>query len=161
VYADTKSFFEAEIKRLTAENIGLDKQLTFDKKAQSTKEIHPNWQKELDAFLTIDLHKNNVKGRLHYDSVVIADTAYQLIYNSNDTKLNLRKCVITFQRESNKIVEMIAEFETQNNLYQSTKTFWYHTKIGYHINGSQNIRLGNNNVDYNISGMFVKPSASQ
>ncbi len=155
-YIDTKQFFETEIKKLTLIKTGVQKQLWFDGKQQTTSTQNVDWIKELDAFLSIDLQKASYKGRFDIDTLITNDTLYEVRYTANDIKVDLHSCVFKIQTSDQKMSSIVAVFGDRNSLYQSVKILSYTVGKGYTVSGKQAVKLGNE-IEYKIIANFEIP----
>jgi hypothetical protein len=153
-YWDSKAYFESEITRLHQEQVTLQKQLEFDGQSQTVDETKPDWTKELDVFLTIDLHKPIYRGRLDVDTLNVNDSTFQIRYSTTDQKLDLTLCTITLSIPTNAVQEITVKYQSTNSLYASTKTFLYKPNQFYKISGQQEVSLGKG-VEYTIKGSFI------
>jgi hypothetical protein len=156
IYWNSISYFQSETTRLTAERIGLHKKLLFDHKDQTTELLTPDWKKELEPFLAIDLQKVSYQGRFDVDTITVGDTAYRIHYQATEEQTDLQNCTVVCDKQNGSIISFSAKFNHLNNLYQSTKTYTYSPLQGYSIKGDQQVKLVNP-VDYEIEGNFVSP----
>jgi hypothetical protein len=152
-YWDSKAYFESEITRLTKEHAGLQKNLLFDKQHNSIQNDTPDWKKELEPFLAIDLNKAAYAGRFDVDTS-LGYTGFRIRFKAKDAQTDLRYCIIT--KQTDQLYSVEAAFGNKNNLYQSTKKFTYNPHLGYSITGDQRVTLSTP-VDYTIEANFVKP----
>jgi hypothetical protein len=150
-YWDSKQYFANEIALLGSQSLCLQKELNFDGASENTVDSNPDWAKELDAFLAIDLRKPIYRSRLDIDTITLGDSTYQVTYQAMDAKLDLKSCVLTFEHKSNTLLDVLVAFNSQNSLYTSSKLFRYHQGLYYSISGEQEVRIGDAAV-YTITG---------
>lgn len=141
---------------MTNAHIGLHKTLFFDTKDQTTELRSPDWKKELEPFLAIDLQKVSYQGRFEVDTVTLGDTAYRIDYRATEKQTDLQYCTLVCDKQDGSMLSFSATFKHLNNLYQSTKTYTYSPLQGYSIKGDQQVKLVKP-VDYEIEGIFINP----
>lgn len=154
LYWNSKAYFETDTNRLKQEKTRLHKELNFGSENEQIQIDTPNWTKELDPFISIDLSKPGYSGRFAVDTLILNDSEYTVAYKAKDTQTDLRFCSTTLQQ--GKIIAVRAEFSSANTLYKSDKLYTYTPDSGYTISGYQSVTLGNP-VHYTIKGIFVTP----
>jgi hypothetical protein len=151
---DSHSYFQSETERLQREHKGLQKDLFFDKQHQTTQQPNPDWLKELEPFMSIDLQKPAYQKRFNIDTLNTGEQDYAITYLANDSQIDLRSCTIQYHNQQ--VVNVRIEFGQRNSIYKSSRILEYHTDSGYTISGDQDITMGDP-VNYRIKGKFTAP----
>ncbi len=154
-YFDTKSFFDDQIKSLHAQHVVLEKQLMFNGKNETVISDSINWEKELNAFLSIDLLKPSYVGRFSKDSITVDENFYLITYECDDKRTDLKKAELNFDMNTKKLRSIIFLMRNKNAIFESEKQLIYFTDSAYIISGMQNIKLVEG-AKYLVKGRFLK-----
>ncbi len=144
---DIPTFFQQEIKHLSAANMEISKTVAKGSPSETKNILIQDWEKELSAFSSIDLNKAAYIGHVHKDS---AD--YLVRLTLDDPAADISAVHIRYDEQNNPYAILILK-KINNLLYQTTESLFYDKNKGYKIEKQQDVwLLGSNH--YSIEGVF-------
>ena len=153
-YFDTKSYFEQEIKSLSAKGFWIEKEMTFNNKTEKIKTDSVNWKKEMNPFLLIDLCKPSNIGRYSLDSTFINEKRIKLTYRTEDTKADIQLVEIEYN-EKQTVHSIHILLRDKNTIYESETSLVYFTDSAFSIIGKQHIKY-TEGITYKVNVSLFK-----
>lgn len=135
LYPDLKAIFQAEMKKLNAENPSISKEVRLNNRKETKTVSKIDWGQELALFLESDINKVAYRGL--YEVKIAGNTA---TYSATSDKLRTRWLKIT-KNEKGMIGAVAILNRTENALYHAEESLGYYPDSLYRISKYQKIIL--------------------
>lgn len=153
-YFDVTSFIKAEIVRLDSLDPVVHKTTLYDQKQLQATYENVDWDKELSAFIKLDINKPSWE-----DGFIVDTFGTDIIYIAADEDITVRKLSIGFDSTMSKVMQIQGELRQDNLFYYSQQLLTYEADKNYTLTGNQKI-LWMKEKDFEIRATFPSPSST-
>lgn len=151
-HVDLPGYFRSEITDLKATRTSLQKTVSLSGPAESLLIHDPDWESELQLFLTTDLNKPGLSVWVHVDTIK-SEAGTGLKYTSRDKASRLQHCYIGMRGEK---IDSVALMLGSASLYgREGQQLTYRSGVGYSLYITGDPAVGKGTV-IRITGSFVK-----
>ena len=152
-YFSIDGYFNDQIRLLTSEKVGLEKEITKDGKKEKRLFANVEWEKELKPFIEADINKPAWKKSYSTDSIVTGNEV-RILYTALEPKLNIRSIEIYKIANIPSRIKILTK--KQNAYYHALQTMEYIPFKEYSISGGQKVILADT-TSYLIHSVFIYP----
>jgi hypothetical protein len=152
-YFSIESYFNEQIKILSSDKAGLEKEIIKDGKNEKRTFLNVNWKKELKPFIEADINKPSWKRSYSIDSNSTGNEV-RILYSALEPKLNVRS--IEIYKTDNILSRIKIITEKQNAYYHALQSMEYIPSKEYIISGGQKVILADT-TSYLIHSVFIHP----
>ncbi|HET6244389.1 MAG: hypothetical protein H0V01_07835 [Bacteroidetes bacterium] len=149
---DIPGFFIEELKRLNETENPIIKEISKDEEREDKIIKTPDWQKELAAFIDVDINKPALINSFTVDTIVVSGDSYEIYYNSIEESSTIRNISLLYENNSCTFVKI--EKNNTNALFSSKQYMQYTKKSGYSILGELSIRFIYK-TNYHVNAKFL------
>lgn len=143
---DFGKHFEDEIKELSAAQAQLIKTLEKEGKTETLEVQHPDWKKELQSFLDLDLNKPALAGSYNVDTLSL--NPQHVRYTASDSTTVIRNADF-YGTDS-----IVVQKRISNMYYTSSEQLIYHAN-GYMISAFIRPKAGKS-LAFNLNAVITK-----
>lgn len=119
-YYNSTQLLQAQIKALQAHKAAAYKRVEADGQRDSLL-AHPDWKKELQPFMDLELHLGQYKGRYQTATTVLPSGQKRVRYQATDPKLDIRWMEVTLLDTIPQLIE--AQYQQENFLFEVEKRY--------------------------------------
>ena len=151
-FFDIEQYFDAEIKRLQAQNIGVTKQIKSPTNKEEKTIAAIDWKEELALFPQSAINKPTWSDKYQVDSTIEGQMLH-VEYRALDQSLKTQKIDIDWHKDEIKMILIVNN--SNNQIYEGQEILKYTPDQGYSMHKTQDVILLEAS-DYTIDASFQK-----